>query len=82
MADAARADEILLRERFLKIDQFADTPPDLNLFPLVNGNARRVVAAILELLQPIQQNRHGFFIPDVPDNSTHGFSLPPLDALH
>jgi hypothetical protein len=38
-----------------------------------DGKSGGVIAAILELLQPFQQNRGGLMFPGKADNSAHGF---------
>ena len=72
MADAIGAVERTQPNRFFEVAQLAFSAADLEFVILVDdGDARRVVAAIFELPQTIDDQRHYLFVSDVTNNSTH-----------
>jgi hypothetical protein len=54
MPDADRAAELLLRQRLAQVRQLADAAPHVDPAVVQHGHAGRIVAAILQPLQPIQ----------------------------
>src|SRR6185437_16628116 len=70
--DAIQAVERIESDGFLQITQFSWRAPNLE-FPVVahNGDSRRIVAAIFETLQAIEDQRHNPLRSYVPDDSTH-----------
>ena len=58
-------------ERLLEVDQFADAARDGQLSGVDDGDARRVVAAVLEPCKPAEQHVSRAAGADVSDDSTH-----------
>src|SRR5579872_1213465 len=78
MADPGRAREGRLAERRVEVGEFAHGADDLDpagrrtpLWRRVDGDARRVVAAILEALQAVHQNIDAIFGTDITDDAAH-----------
>src|SRR5207253_7064315 len=47
--------------------------PDVDFSVLPDdGHASRVIAAVFQALEPVENQRHNFFWSDVPDYPTHG----------
>src|SRR6185503_13623058 len=53
---------------------------DAELALVADGDARRVVAAILQPVQPLEQDRRGLALADVTDDSAHDDVLAVDDA--
>src|SRR4030095_7041810 len=71
VADSVIAGSRLFRNQF---GERRDPPGALARFELItvnNRDAGRIVAAIFEATEPIEQNRRSLFAPDVTDDSTH-----------
>jgi len=82
MADAEQPVGGLDAEDLLEIVQLAFGPADVQA-PLAvdHGQACRVIAAILQALQSVEQERYGFSFAQIADNSTHdSSSVEELDA--
>src|SRR5690349_19608163 len=78
VADAVRAVEWTEPNRLFEIAQFAFGATDLEIVLFVDyGDARRVVTAILEFAQPVDDERHDLFIANVTNNSTHASLITP-----
>src|SRR5262245_63287429 len=64
--------------------QLAGTPANLDLAVVDDGDPRRVIAAILQPPQPLDDDRDGLLIADISNNSAHlissenRFVVPPL----
>jgi hypothetical protein len=78
VADAEGAVEGLVVEDVFELAQFARGATELEAVAIAaDGDARRVVAAIFEATQALDDDGDNFStFADVPDNSTHGFSVP------
>src|SRR3982751_1854691 len=72
MADPGGPTEALFRQRLFQIDQLADTAADFDFSVMVNRDAGRIVSAIFQALQAIQQNGNRVLITDVSDYPAHG----------
>src|SRR4051794_15316650 len=79
MAHAHRSLEVSVAELFFQALQSAFAPEDLNLILLQNGDAGRVVAAVLEPFQSIEQNSLGIVKSDITYDSAHVFSPWPIE---
>src|SRR4029077_16826620 len=79
MSSPARvADAVLPRGRFLghqfgKVRNPSGAFAGLDLFPVYDGNAGGIVAAIFEPPQTVQKYGRSFCAADISDNSTHNF---------
>ena len=72
VADTVSAVERLLSQDLFEVAQFSFGAPNLEVMALVdNGDAGRVIAAVLELAQAVDYQRHHLFVSDVSDYSTH-----------
>ncbi len=80
--DAAHPADGLLLQRLLQIDQLADAAANLDLLPALNRHAGRVVPAIFQLRQPVQQNWYCVLISHVANDATHRSPLPPFCTLN
>ena len=59
-------------QRRFQVAELAGAAPDLELAVVDDGDAGRVIAAVLELPQPLDDERHDLPLPDVTDDSAHG----------
>jgi hypothetical protein len=76
VTDADAAGQRSGRELRLEVPQLADRTDDLDVTALdVHRHARGVVAAVLEPLEPVDEDGRSLLRPDVPDDSTH--TMPP-----
>ncbi len=57
---------------FLQIRQLAHAAADVDLPVAKHGDTGRIIAPVLETLQPIQQHGHRLLTPDISDNAAHG----------
>ena len=72
VANAISAVEWSQANRFFKIAQLAFSAPYLELRVLIDdGDARRIVPAILKLTEPVDNQRHNLLIADITNNSAH-----------
>jgi hypothetical protein len=72
VADAVSAVEWLQADRFFEVAQFALGAAHVQMMRFIDdGDARRVVAAIFEFAQPVDDDRHDLFIAYVSHNATH-----------
>ena len=71
MAKAIDADERLSLNGVFEVDQFARAAPHFDRAVLHDGDAGGVIAAILELAQSLDQDRHDWLRSNVADNSAH-----------
>ena len=76
MADADASPHGPLAEDALQYLDATCRAPDLESARPQHGHAGRVVAAILELLEPVDDDSHRVFVPQVTDDSAHGVSAP------
>jgi hypothetical protein len=64
--------ERLQSNALFEIAQLSFRTTQLEMLMIVNDrNARRIVSAILELSQSVDDQRHDLFVSNVSDNSTH-----------
>src|SRR6185437_3393215 len=82
VADAVAAFERLLADALFQVAQLALGAPHFEAqgggaAVLHNGNAGRVVAAVLEALQAIEDDRDHALIADVADDAAHSLGLTP-----
>ena len=74
VADPEGAVDGIQPDGVLQVPQLALGAPDLQLvIAAVNRQARRVVSAILQPLQALQNDRDGALCPDVAHDSAHRF---------
>ncbi len=71
VADPGRAFERLLAERVREVDELAEPATHAQLLVLDDGDARRVVAAVLESCEPAEEHFRRLAWPDVSDDSAH-----------
>src|SRR5204863_8441143 len=72
MADSVRAFERRLGDGLFQIAKFSRSAADFQLPGLRhNGDAGRIIAAVLELAQAFDDDRHDFLGPDIADYSAH-----------
>src|SRR5262249_17991513 len=73
VADAVGSIQRFKADRFLQVAQLALSTAHLHLAAAIagHGNPRRVIAAILQLLQTVNNHRHNTLLANVTDNSTH-----------
>ena len=71
MANAETADRHISLDFFAQRSEAADALLDANMLPVVDSNARRIIAAILEFRETIQQELRCLAISNITDNSTH-----------
>ena len=71
MADAIVAGQRRQPDDRFKVGELASAPPKVHTAVAHDGHARRVVAAVLEPPQPVDENRHNVFGPDISDDSAH-----------
>src|SRR5207237_6818170 len=77
--DAVGAVERLQPDHFFQVPELALRPPDLQTRAVArHRNPRRIVAAILQPLQSVQNHRYHPLLPDVPYDPAHG--LAPCDG--
>ncbi len=69
--DAVRAVHGIEANLLFQISQLAGGPANVQLAIVHDGQARRVVPAVLQPLQAFQQHGHYTFVSDVTDNSRH-----------
>src|SRR6266700_7169787 len=72
VADAVSSIERFQADNFFQIPQLAFGAANLKSFPVAaHGYARRVVAAILQALEPINNDRHDSLVTHVSNDATH-----------
>ena len=71
VADAVVARNRVRVDGVLEVRQLAGAAPEVDDAVAHDGHARRVVAAVLELSQPVNQDGDDLFGADVADNPTH-----------
>ena len=72
MADSVGAFERRLGDGLFEITKFSRSAADFQLPGLRhNGDAGRIIAAVLELAQAFDDDRHDFLGPDIADYSAH-----------
>src|ERR1017187_6534396 len=72
VADAARPVQRVHADDILQIAQLTLGAANLELIiAAIDGEPSRIVAAVFQPLQPLQNDRHRLAVPDVPDDSTH-----------
>src|SRR5262245_30537166 len=62
----------ILAKRFLQIAELSRRAPHLQLTTVYHGDARGVIATILQALQSIHQHRDDCFLPQISNNAAHG----------
>ncbi|PYN39020.1 MAG: hypothetical protein DMD98_02290 [Candidatus Rokuibacteriota bacterium] len=72
VADPERARHGALAEDPLERLDPPGGAPDVEPALSEHGDARRIVAAVLEALEPFDDDGHRVLVPDVPDDATHG----------
>src|ERR1051325_5334682 len=79
VTDAVSAVKRTQADGLFEIAQFSFGAPDLEFVTFVDDrDARGVIAAIFELSQPINDERHYLFVAYVTNDSTHTCDLTPL----
>ena len=71
VADAVFPVERVAGEHLFETGELAGAAPQLDLAVAHDGHPRRVVAAILEPPQPVDQNRKDLLLADIPDDPAH-----------
>src|SRR5215218_4675734 len=72
VADAVRAIKRIEANRLFQVAQLSFGAANLEIVSFIDdSNAGRVVAAIFEFAQPIDNERHDLFVAYVTNNSTH-----------
>src|SRR5260370_37478613 len=72
VADTVSSVQRFLSQRFFEVAELALRASNLQFMIFVNdGNTCRVVAAVFELSQAVDYQRHDLFVSDVSDYSTH-----------
>ena len=72
VSDAVISVERVQANAFLKVAELPfRTPKFKMLSPVDHRDARRIVTAIFELPEAVDDQRHDLFITNVPDNSAH-----------
>src|SRR5207302_249104 len=71
MAEAVNAVERFGFNRRFEISQLARAAPALDAAVAHHGDAGRVVTAVFETAQPIEQDGHHLLVSDVADDSAH-----------
>jgi len=56
---------------FIKGSQFAFGTDQLNLLVLHSGNTRRIITSVFKTSKTFYNERHGWTVSGVSDNSTH-----------
>ena len=69
--DAARTREIEMPDRVLEAFDFALAMEHLQVAVLLDGDSRRIVAAILQALQALDENVFDGTLPGIPDDAAH-----------
>ncbi len=77
--DSDRAFYCLVRDSLLQDFERALRLAHDYVFAVEHGNSRRIISAILELFERVNQNRRGKFISDISNNSAHSFLLKLLE---
>ena len=72
VADAVLAVDRVDRDGFLQPRQLAGAAPQLDRAVADDGDARRVVAAILQAAETVDQDRKDLLLADIPDDPAHG----------
>jgi hypothetical protein len=72
VTDPGGPTKTLFAQRLFQIDQFADATADLDFAVAMDRDAGRIVSAIFQTLQAIQENGNRVLITDVSDNAAHG----------
>ena len=75
VADAVLAVHGVHRDRLLQPRELARASSKLDRAVADDRNARRIVAAVLQPPQPVDQDRHDLLVPDVSDDAAHSVSL-------
>src|SRR6185503_15164949 len=78
VAEPGRAGERPRLKRAREVIQLADGPNDLDLRSVVNREAGRVVAAVLELSETFEQDRRRLARAHVTNDSTHACCPNPI----
>src|SRR5438874_2406884 len=73
VAHAERPFEVMLAELRLEVGKLPLGAHDVDAFAVDDRNARTVVPAILELLQPADQNGNDVTVAYVAHDSAHGY---------
>jgi hypothetical protein len=74
MPDAVVSVERIQANAFFEIAKLALGAAQRQIVILIyNGNARRIVTAVFEFPQAIDNERHNLFVSNISDNSTHNF---------
>ena len=71
VADAVVAIERVAGDGLLEPRELAGAAPQFDGALADDGDARRIVSAIFEPAQPVDENRHDLPLPDVPDDAAH-----------
>src|SRR4030095_571406 len=79
VAEAGRAHRRLAIQSCLELLDLAQAPPDHQPRAVQHRQPRRVIAAVLEPLQPVEYAISGVPLSDIADNSTHGVLRFPQD---
>jgi len=81
MSDARVAPQGLLQQATFEVAQLALGTPALQVAVLDGGDAGRVIAAILEPTQRIDEVRGDSLLPDNSDDTAHAFRILALASL-
>ena len=71
MADTDRTGGRVIPDDLLQVLQFAHGFTDHQLPVVDDGDSRRIIAAIFQTFQPLDQNRDRIVPADIADNSAH-----------
>src|SRR5688572_3072804 len=78
VADAVSAIERTKANRLFEVAELSFGATNLEFVSFIDDrDTGRVVTAIFELAQPIDNERHDLFVAYVTDNSTHALNLAP-----
>ena len=70
--DAVTAVDRVLPDGFFQVAQLSRGAANSQRIVIaINGDARRVIAAVFEAFQALEDNRNSLPLPDITDNSTH-----------
>jgi hypothetical protein len=71
MANAVSAFAWILAQSLLKVPQFSRRAADVQLIPIYDGDAGRVITTILESFEANDQDRKNGLMSQISNNSTH-----------
>ena len=74
VTDPVRAGQRPIAKHRLEVGQLARAPPHVDAVGADDGDACRVVAAILEPAQAVEHHRDDVLLTDITDDAAHGAS--------